>query len=292
MINVTGTTDSLQMVTATAALTDAHVSYVERNDTGPTFSPLPANTTVAAATTTTILAAPGTGKQRGVKTIFIRNRDLSLSQRVLVKHVISAGVTAELFDEPLGPGETLIFSPVSGLQVLDVNGALKTAPSIANLLTKSLAADQSNSTVTLTEVAGLTLQVPPGTYQFQYMIRYQAGATTTGVRFSVNHDGTVTMFVANVRWVASINATSSDAPSQAMVAALGGVVSAFSARAKSTTGWGTTLSVDAANSDMLTIIEGTMIVTVAGDIELWHGSEVAAASTVKAGSSLFLVKVA
>jgi hypothetical protein len=33
-------------------------------------------------------------------------------------------------------------------------------------------------------------------------------------------------------------------------------------------------------------------VTVAGNIALWHGSEVAAQSTVKAGSALFLSKAA
>jgi hypothetical protein len=68
-------------------------------------------------------------------------------------------------------------------------------------------------------------------------------------------------------------------------------VGAFSARAKSTAGWGTTISNDAANADMLIIIEGTMEVTASGNIELWHGSELAAASTVKAGSNLVITKV-
>ena len=35
----------------------------------------------------------------------------------------------------------------------------------------------------------------------------------------------------------------------------------------------------------------TAVLTTAGDIELWHGSEVAAASTVKAGTSLILTKI-
>jgi sorbitol-specific phosphotransferase system component IIBC len=74
------------------------------------------------------------------------------------------------------------------------------------------------------------------------------------------------------------------------VAAAAAVYSTFSARAKSTTGWGTTTDVDTANADLLVKITGMMIVTVAGNIELWHGSEVAAASTVKAGSSLILTK--
>jgi hypothetical protein len=43
---------------------------------------------------------------------------------------------------------------------------------------------------------------------------------------------------------------------------------------------------------MLAVIEGYIIVTAAGDLELWHASEVAAASTVKAGSSLILQRTA
>ena len=72
--------------------------------------------------------------------------------------------------------------------------------------------------------------------------------------------------------------------------ASGGILYAFAARAKSTLGWGTTLSVDTLAADMMEIIEGTFVVTVAGNIALWHGSEVAAASTVMAGSSLSVIK--
>lgn len=67
---------------------------------------------------------------------------------------------------------------------------------------------------------------------------------------------------------------------------------AFGSRAKGTAGRGTTLSVDTINVDMLMIIEGTFVCTVTGDLELWHGSETAASTTVKAGSSLILQKIA
>jgi hypothetical protein len=86
-------------------------------------------------------------------------------------------------------------------------------------------------------------------------------------------------------------AASTAAPDQDEVLSTGAVVGAFAARAKSTTGWGTTLSVDAANADMLMIIEGLVVVTGSGDLQLYHGSEVAAATTVKAGSSVIITKV-
>ena len=137
--------------------------------------------------------------------------------------------------------------------------------------------------------------LPIGTYQFTYYIRYSCAAVTTGVRFSVNTTATTTFFIANMRWVdaGSVASTTNVAPTQAGVAAAGNVMAGFSARTKSTTGWGVTASVDVANGDMLMIIEGTLQTTTAGNLELWHGSEVAAAaSTVKAGSSVMTMKVA
>ena len=67
--------------------------------------------------------------------------------------------------------------------------------------------------------------------------------------------------------------------------------SSTAARAKSATAnWGPTVSVDTANSDMLMIIDLKMIVTVAGNLELYHASETAAATTVKAGTDVVVMK--
>jgi len=157
---------------------------------------------------------------------------------------------------------------------------------------KALAADQSNSTVTPTKVTGLDVPSGVGTFIFEYYIRYQSAATTTGVRFGVNHSGTVTTFLWNQRWVDVLGTASSAAPDQDAIAVAGHVVGSFASRAKTTAGRGTTVSVGLANADLLMIIEGLAVVTVAGDIQLYHGSEVAAATTVKAGSSLRLTRTA
>jgi hypothetical protein len=167
------------------------------------------------------------------------------------------------------------------------------APGGASLVrAKELTGDQSNSTTTLTEVSALSLTTGIGTFHFKYMIIHRSAATTTGVRFSVNHTGTLTHFVANLSFGASgVGGGSPVVPDQDLTV-LGGDDSfgVATARAKSTTGWGTTVSADTANADMLTIIEGLLVCTVDGDIELWHGSEVAAQTTVFAGSSLIITK--
>lgn len=158
------------------------------------------------------------------------------------------------------------------------------------ITTKLLSASVSNSTTTLTKIDGLDLACGTGTWAFKYLIRHQAGLTTTGIKFSVNHTGTVSSFVANKSVVESTTAASTGAQSGAANGVT--LVSGGSARAISTTlPLGTTISADVANADMLTIIEGLIVVTATGNIELYHGSEVAAATTVMANSALILTRI-
>ena len=144
----------------------------------------------------------------------------------------------------------------------------------------------ANSTTTAAAIAGLTTVVGVGVWNYKYV--YQSSIVTTGVKFSVNHTGTVTAFLANVMWGGIVAADGTAGASQAQVLSTGAPMRTFTARAKSTAGWSTTISVDAANSDMMMIIEGMMIATVSGNIELWHGSETAASTQVMAGSNLIL----
>jgi len=151
----------------------------------------------------------------------------------------------------------------------------------------------ANATTTGVEITGLEVpNVINGTYIIEYYVVYQAGATTTGVRFGINHTGTVSAIAAHMHYQESTTAASTGAASQA---AIGGTIhGGASARALSTTtpNLATTISVDAANSNMLAVIEAVLVVTAVGNLELWHASEVAAATTVKAGSIVRLTKAA
>ncbi len=158
-------------------------------------------------------------------------------------------------------------------------------------LTKALAADQNNSTVTPTKVTGLDRALPVGIYQIQYLIRYQSSVTTTGIKLDLNFSGTVTSFVWNQRWI-DVSATAATAtPDQDNIQAAGAVVGGFASRAKGTAGRGVLLGVDTINADMLVVVEALAVVTVAGNLELWHGSETANQTTIKAGSSVAAIKV-
>ena len=160
------------------------------------------------------------------------------------------------------------------------------------LITKALSADLSNSTITFAKVTNLDQVVGVGTWHFKYILVHQSAALTTGIQFCVNHTGTVTVFVASSWWAEITTAASTGAQSQAG-AAVFGLRAGGSARAKSSSvAIGRTISVDVIDSNMMMIIEGLMVVTIEGNIELYHASEVAFASTIKANSSLILTKIA
>lgn len=151
----------------------------------------------------------------------------------------------------------------------------------------------ANSTTTAAKITGLDWALGAGTYNFRYSVRYQSSIVTTGVKFSVNHTGTITAIMANFRYVSTGGAAATAAATQAGNTATGNLMEGFSARAKSqAAGSGPTVSVDSANADMLMIIEGMLVVTVSGNMELWHASETAASTQVMAGSNLVLEQVA
>jgi hypothetical protein len=163
------------------------------------------------------------------------------------------------------------------------------------LRTFRLASNYTNSTTTTTEVTGLSQATGIGTFIFEYYILHSAGATTTGFRASVNHTGTVTQFVYWIM-ISSATTTASDGvQDQDISLVTGGLLNVNAARAKGTGGLmggaAGHISVDTASADMLTCVQGLAIVTVDGDLELWWASEVAALTTVQAGSALRITQI-
>lgn len=272
-------TDKLQLTTSAAVTVDVHASWADNTSGTITFGRT--NTAISTATTTDIVATPAASTVRNVRTLNIRNKHATASVDVTAIYNQN-GTSFELHKATIRAGEVLEYVEGVGWYTIQSETAL--------VRVAKLGSDQSNSTTTLTELTGMSLTTGTGTFFFRYMVLYQAAATTTGVRFSVNHTGTVSFFVANWHVVDNTATASTAAADQDAVASTAQVYSAYAARAKATTGWGTTISVDTANSDMLAVVEGLCGVTADGDIELWHGSEVAAASTVKAGSSLVLIR--
>ncbi len=284
MLLLTATTDKFQLVTDAAVTVDVHASYMD-NASG-VITPGRQNTAITTATTTDIVGAPGASTQRNVKTLTVRNKHASSPVNVTLLFDQN-GTDFEIIKVNLLAGSCLQY--VEGMPFVVIPSNYNTGT--GGLTVAKLGSDHINATTTPTEVTGLSVVgTGTGTFVFNYYILHQADAATTGIRFDVNHTGTVTSFVWNQMFV-GLTQTAADAnPDQDEVLATASIYNAFSSRGKGTAGRGTTLSVDTLAADMLMRIEGLMVVTVDGDLELWHGSEVAANTTVKAGSSLLLVK--
>ena len=279
MLNLVDTNDILEVTTSAAVTVDVVCSFVDLS--GSTTTPGKQLTAISTATTTTIVSAPGASTYRNIKTVNIHNKHATSAVDVTVI-LDDNGTNYQMTKRTLRAGETLQY----------IEGIGWFLDTVANqVTTKLLGSDQSNSTTTPTEVTGLTVTTGLGTFKYQYLVRYQAAATTTGVRFSVNHTGTVSFFMGWWFGVDNTATASTGAMDQDAVGAAMQVFSVNAARAKSTAGWGTSISVDTATSDMMAFVEGMFECTVDGNLALWHGSEVAAASTVKAGTSLILTKV-
>jgi hypothetical protein len=285
MLLLTSTSDKIQVITGQAVNVDVHASYLDL--ASGTVTAGRTNTKISTATTTDVVASPGASTTRNVKTLHIANVHASSSVTVTLQHTDGTNVI-QIESVTLLAGERIAYREGIGTRVVDANGQEKTNPNAAVQVYR-LGSDAVNSTTTPANVAGLEAPCAVGTWIFEYFLLMQSALTTTGHRLSVNHDGTVTDFVAQVMWPGGTTAAA-DTPDQDFVAAGGQLLSGFYARAKSTAGWGTTLGVDTAAAHVLYTITGMLVCSVAGNIELWHGSEVAAESRVKAGSSLRLTR--
>lgn len=161
---------------------------------------------------------------------------------------------------------------------------------------RALEADAaSNSTTTGVEITGLELTgVGPGVYVAEWYIRYQSAATTTGVKFGINHTGTLSSFVATSQIPTASTTTIVGAIHDQATTTTPTMTGSNSVRTLSTTSpnIGPWPDIDSANADMLVYIYANFVCTAIGNLEFWHASEAAAASTVKLGSNVRLTKAA
>lgn len=157
-----------------------------------------------------------------------------------------------------------------------------------------LAADHTVSSTGGTEVTGLgpcTLEA--GTYVYSYSLRLQSATTTVGVGLGINFTGTAAVRTILLTYpstgTTAITGVMDDVGAGTGQTMEHNVQTAFSTTVPNminTAGFAT------ANADVPVTIEGILVVTVAGDLELWHSSETATATSVKLGSALVVTRVA
>ncbi len=160
---------------------------------------------------------------------------------------------------------------------------------------KRLGTTHSISSVTGTEVTDLTLALEAGTYTFKYSLIVRSATTTVGPMLGVNFTGTAAVKTMMASWPDATTTVAGEVHSmddQGILTA--GFISGMANKAYSTTApnMGTTIGVSTTASDIPMFIEGLVIVTVSGNLALWHSSETATATSVEIGSSLVVHRTA
>ena len=201
MILLASTADLLRIVTSAAVTVDVHASWVDLN--GSTVTPGRTNTAISTATTTPVVASPGSSTYRTVKSLTVRNRHATTAQNVTINHT-DGTTSVELIKVTLDAGECLHYHEAAGFWISDTFGRVKTntsengsgaAVNALNLVV--LASDVVNNNAvanTIANVTGLSFSVTAGeTYHFEFFIPYTSAATTTGSRWSISGPGSPTM---------------------------------------------------------------------------------------------------
>lgn len=157
-----------------------------------------------------------------------------------------------------------------------------------NPMTRYLSTRYTNATTTGTEVSQLSFDaLEPGTYCIQWWLLYEAAATTSSIKFGVNVTNTVNEFVGYV-WYPSAGVTAATGTMHDANNATSGQVWAYAnTRTEATTApnLGPWIATTNAAVPHLLHLETLVVLTAAGDIELWCASEVAAEISLEVGSS-------
>lgn len=162
---------------------------------------------------------------------------------------------------------------------------------------KKLGTQHSNSTATGTKVTDLDLTLEAGTYTFDYSLITRSGGTVgTGIMVGVNFStGTAAVKTMIVYWADGSGSLLAEAHNMDDQGVLGtGFISGMANKAYSSTSpnMGTTVGFTTDASDTPMFMHGVVVVTVQGNLELWHSSETTTATTVEVGSSLAVIRTA
>jgi len=292
---LTGASDKVQIVTTTTANVDV---YAEWYDYDPAGSPATDRVTsgrliskISTATTTDVVGSPTGGKVRRIKMINMSNIHASTSNTLTLQ--ITDGTSTAIVDSfPLAAGERASWRENVPMRVIDANGLEKTNPiGIGQYTVSRLASTVSNSTTTAAKVTGMDLACGPGTWIFEYFLRFQSATATVGPKLSVNHSGTVTSFMATEQFITQGTLDSTGVMDQDVTAAPT-VIAGMAQRAKSTAATMIAIAgVDTTAADVLIQISGLLVCTVGGNLELYHASETATSTSIMADSVLRLTKM-
>lgn len=278
MIILSSTTDSLQVVLASAITTNQLRCYVAyRDTTATTITPNRAVANTNSTTPVTLLSAPATSQQKIVDYLSIYNSDTA--NAVVTVYINSSSVTYKLLETTLEVGEKIEFQEGSGFRCLTSNGSLKIADNqgvqaISNTVNSTIiSSNVATTAIAYANVTGLQFAMTAGeTYWFKFYIPVATSTATRGFRYAVNSSATASYLSYMRMW------------------ATGAGVSAFyiskdydSAEAASTT---------SVSTGSMATMEGIITASTSGNLIARFGISIAGNTiTTRAGAVVFYQRI-
>jgi len=184
--------------------------------------------------------------------------------------------------------DDLSASEVSALAITRIAGSSGAAGAVTTW--QNLTSDFSTASETLV-VAMTTTGVGAGTWKFKYTLIYQSNNGGSGIGLAINHTGTAGEFAA--RWshvtTGSTAATgvgdddTAQANGQMMEGKMGNTLDALIGS--------TSTGVAAVDTDIIAVLEGIIVVTATGSLELKARVQTSATMLLMADSCLELLKI-
>jgi hypothetical protein len=160
MLLLVSTSDLIQLITGSAVTSmNVHASFTDYN--GTIVTPGRTNTNITGATTTTLVASPGSNVQRNVKSLSVYNAHATSSNLVTLQHTDGSTV-AILVAYTLLAGETLYYTEAGEVIVLAAGGGLKLSPAKGRLLALTLLTAASSNFTTGMGTNSIKVRVQAG----------------------------------------------------------------------------------------------------------------------------------
>jgi len=157
-----------------------------------------------------------------------------------------------------------------------------------------LKSQHANSTTSGTIVTDLTQTLEVGTFAFDYRLIVRSATATVSPLYGVQFLGTGNpkMWMQYADASATLLAALNTADNDSTIALGFAMAQAKDVKSAAAPNMGHAGGVGAINTDIMIQITGIMVVTASGDLQLYHASETATATSIEVGSSLIVHRTA
>jgi len=158
---------------------------------------------------------------------------------------------------------------------------------------QNLTANSSDVTTSALSAAVIsTTGVGVGTWKFKYTLIYQTAATGTGIGFGINHTGTVGLFISRWTHITTGIGTANGIGDNVAASVAGQLTEGKSGATVNAVIGSTSDGVAAANTNIMAVLEGIIVITATGTLEFKVSTDVAGSAVrIMADSCLELIKV-